>query len=661
MSEFRDVATFRLTKNRINAMRSLVLISFAMLMSLLVSACGGEDAPLTSGASTKGGLAIEAAPSPAPSLKSAQAASSNTGQCASLFIPISQVEGFCQSDGTAVDAVSIQASRTSCIAPCGVFFETQMLDDLGVDRPIHELSYQWTFNDPDASFEAIGEDFPESFKDANVAQGPMTAHVFEKPGTYEVEVFVTNKDNLYATAKQTIEVRNPDNRFTGSRTICYSKAEDFSGCPSGAQRFSDLETAFGAVQENRTRVLLRSGEETLFDFRPQFRGLRDIHVGSFGPGAKPVLRFDTISSIGFAPRDTNGLTIYGLELRGDYDPTTGMGENHDDVGIGNVAELTNLTVFRNTFRGLSAAVKFSSNPLAVVVADNIISDWYDYGVYDRAPNRTAYIGNSIKQNPDAISGTGAKDRNVIPRWSDHGPIRTAEVTSLVIAQNDMFSNAGWSSGGQAHQPTIRYNSSGKEGHFGIINRNRLEGGFQVASLTTQNGSTTTNAGDVIFERNMVLGTDNTVTMIMLGYGGTTIRNNLAIMPDAVSTFNPFRAFVERSSNSSSEANDRLPIHVDHNTIVHLQKRTSQAFSALLGYDPVSFQDVRASNNIVSALRIPNRRDFVDYRPLDERDFYRPEVQSRAVGAADPNTFVRDTLDGKVRSQTPSVGALEPNF
>ncbi len=614
----------------------------AMAAFLTMTACGGG-----------GGTAPTPAPSPSPSPSPSP---TPTQECPRL----SQLDSVCTTKQATPNVVTIQASRVTCIAPCGVFFQAALNQNLGTARPIHELSYQWSFNDPDARFEALPEDFPGSFKDANAAQGPLTGHVFERAGRYEVRVWVANRNLDYAIGSVTITVEDPQIAYAGARTICYSNSGNFNGCPSGAQQFTSAVGAIGAANQDQMRVLFRSGEETRFEANTTFRGLRNIQIGAFGSGAKPVLRIDrSITKNLFEPGGTDGFTIFGLDMRGDYDPRTGLGENFDESGIRNSGPLTNTTVFRNKFSGLEMGIQLVDRPVGVVVADNEISDWYDYGVFDSSANRTAYIGNSIKQNPAAISGPGGTDRTIIPRWADHGPIRTSDVASLVIAQNDIFSNTGWSSNGQAHQPTIRYNQSGTLNHFGVINRNRLEGGFTVASMHTQNSATIGNVGNAIFERNLLIGTSNTNEFLSLHFGGTTIRNNTAIMRDVRNTVNTFRAFVRYQNQPTTDANNREPVVIAANTIIQLQSISPDTLRLLDDFTSWVNANYRATNNLVYAPFVPNSTDFPNYLPLNPNDNYRPLAGSSAIGSATPDGLVFDTLDGRLRPARPSVGAQEP--
>ena len=621
-------------------------VMLALAATLALAACGGGDsAP-----------APQPSPTPTPS-PSPSPSPTPTNGC----VRLSQLDSVCSNTQATPNAVSIQASRQTCIAPCGVFFQATLNQNLGTTRPIHELSYQWTFSEPNAQFEALPDDFPGSFKDANAAQGPLTGHVFERAGTYEVRVWVANRNQEYAIGTVNITVEDPDVAYAGTRTICYSGSGNFSGCPGGAQRFTSAVGAIGAANQNRMRVLFRSGEETLFQANTTFTGLRDIQIGPFGTGPKPVLRINsTINKNLFEPFNTDGLTIFGLDMRGDYDPRTGMGENYNEVGITNVGSLRNITVFRNRFSGLQMGVLFIERPVGVIVADNVISNWYDYGIFDSYADRTAYIGNSIKQNPNAISGPGGTDRSIIPRWADHGPIRTSEVASLVVAQNDLASTTGWSSNGQAHQPALRYNQSGTLNHLGVINRNRLAGGFVTVSFSPQNSTTTANVGNALFERNLLIGSGNTTQFVGINYGGTTLRNNTAIMPDVANTLNPFWAFAAYGNNQlSTDANRREPIVIASNTIIQLQSMSSQMFRLLGELSSWANASYREAGNLVYAPNVPNSTEFPNYLPLDRNDLYRPLAGSSAIGSAAPDRLVFDTLDGKIRPVRPSVGALEP--
>ena len=584
--------------------------------------------------------------------------------CDIACVGAAEKAGFCAPGPETANAVLITPSRTECIAPCGIFFEAQLNDDFGVDRPFHELSYQWRFGDENAEFQALPDDFPEEFRDANSAQGPMAGHVFERAGTYEVTLTVSAPDRSFTDTEVTITVLDADEFYAGNQTICYSKNGDFDGCPNGALRYTDLANAASNIfSTSFTRLLLRAGEETVLEWAIESRGTQDVQIGRFGDSADPIIRildtFPTAAGSAIQPRDTEGFTVWGVDVRGTYDPTTGLGETYGVPAILNLGAERNVTVYRNRFSGIGMGVTLINKPMFIIVADNTFTDWYEYGALDSSPSGNAYIGNSMKQNVDAVSGPGARDSSIVPRWANQGPIRAETVDSFVFSQNDLFSNTGWSSGGLAHQQTLRYNSNGTLGHRGVINRNRLEGGYAVVALNTQNSSTEANLGDVLFERNIMIGTDNTIFFVGLQYGNTSIRNNLAIMPDRENTWNEFDSFFQHVIYSSSSDNTSAPVRIENNTLVNLQSTSARDISVITFVEGDDLVDVTETNNLVHAPDVPNAADFPSMLPLDADDYYRPLQGSPAIGAGTVSDLVPDTIDGLLRDSAVSLGALEP--
>jgi len=74
-------------------------------------------------------------------------------------------------------AVSITASRTSGVAPLGVFFEADVSGSMGVTYPFHELLYVWDFDETGTW--GYGNTLQTS---KGAATGPVAAHVFSESG-----------------------------------------------------------------------------------------------------------------------------------------------------------------------------------------------------------------------------------------------------------------------------------------------------------------------------------------------------------------------------------------------------------------------------------------------------------------------------------------------
>ena len=568
--------------------------------------------------------------------------------------------------------LAIEASRTACIAPCGVHFSAEGLDALPAERPLHELTYQWRFGDEGSVYEALPEDFPFG-RDANRAQGPYAGHVFEAPGTYTVQLTATARGRHWAIATQDIVVTDPDEAFAGDATVCVSVAGDFDGCPAGAARFTDylLGTKAARPQGESRRLMFRAGETFTVPESTFWLRQPAVHVTAFGDGAKPVLLVDelVVQATGqvrnggsvFVFREVGEATVTGLDFQGSYDAATGEGHSAWYATVQNITNLDHLTYFRNRTSGFNMAVNGLANLGPIAFIDNEVTNWSNFGAYTANDGYHAFVGNSIKQKADAVSGDDAKD-NAFPWWADHGPLRFSTNYRLALGRNDLFSNVGWSSLGKAHQPNFRYNTGGADGHSGVLSENRMTGGFSVLSITVQNDRTTAGAGDVIVERNELIGTDNTTAMIDGTYGGTTIRNNLLVMPDHETTFNQHTRSMWWRTDQSVPENGSRPITVEHNTVVNLQSsdHATQDLELFQNRSPEFFTDLTVRANNVYAPDRTNAFAFDNFTPFDADDAHRPLPGNAAIGSDDRSVHTHDTYDGRVRpTGRVTQGATEP--
>jgi len=102
------------------------------------------------------------------------------------------------------------ASRVQGVAALAVFFDA--INVPGVAQPPEvsgrreyaDFSYTWNFNDPSSGTWAT------SGRSKNEANGYVTAHVFETPGTYIVTLSVIDGIGVDETYQVTITVEDPD-------------------------------------------------------------------------------------------------------------------------------------------------------------------------------------------------------------------------------------------------------------------------------------------------------------------------------------------------------------------------------------------------------------------------------------------------------------------
>lgn len=231
-------------------------------------------------------------------------ADASTGACASVGAP----------------AAVLQASRLSGPAPLAVLFDSTGSSKANADA-FRELTYSFNFGDANSGTWAIGGGSKNT-----QAGGPLAAHVFDVPGTYNVSVQVTDAAGTSSNANVAITVTDPDTVFAGTNTVCISASGNYSGCPAGALTQTGLVGAYA----NR-RVLLRRGES--------FGAINPLHtdanfqVGAFGSGAKPIVAGVYTGMVNGVAAWANDFTIMDLNI--------GAG------GVGIDATVSKLLLYRN--------------------------------------------------------------------------------------------------------------------------------------------------------------------------------------------------------------------------------------------------------------------------------------------------------------------------
>jgi PKD repeat protein len=173
-----------------------------------------------------------------------------------------------------------------CAAPLAVFFSargttctTGECDNQPIENEaFHALSYQWSFGDSGSGTWAA------SGQSRNVEYGPLAIHVFDRPGTYNVQLTVrSNTEALPRTV--TVYVDDPNTVWSG-KTRCISSSGNFTGCPSGATQVTS--SSYGsatatALAAGDRRILFRGGETFALDATPSLPNGPGM-IGSYGSG-----------------------------------------------------------------------------------------------------------------------------------------------------------------------------------------------------------------------------------------------------------------------------------------------------------------------------------------------------------------------------------------
>ncbi len=168
------------------------------------------------------------------------------------------------------------------VAPLAVFFDASQTTSADTIKPFHHLSYEWDFSDPEAGVW-------QNEKSKAVDTHPIAAHVFIKPGTYQVKLTVKYRNSDTAVYTTIIQVDDPDVHYFGKKTVCFSNDGDFAGCPTDAKRVKT--NSFDKVDSydgNDKRLLLRAGH-VFRTVGPVTIGGKNATLSVFGEGAKPQI------------------------------------------------------------------------------------------------------------------------------------------------------------------------------------------------------------------------------------------------------------------------------------------------------------------------------------------------------------------------------------
>ncbi len=298
------------------------------------------------------------------------------------------------------------ASRTTCVAPCGVFFDATAINPFpSVQRPFHELYYEWDFADPTSG------NFATTGKPKNRAVGGVAAHVFENAGTYIVTLDVGNGGTQTFEYTQTIIVQNPDDIYSGANTFCVSNTNNWAGCPTtiAGNRLTDYDVAINTLfsVNGVRRVLFRRGE--LFNtissgVHNNFIG--PYFIGAYGSGNDPIINM-TISGSAISASG-NDIIITGLNFTSNYNTVTGYGNQPNVIYMISTTNL--LTIHKNSFSGIGLGMYLGQNGGEIsntIISENFATSWQNYALLSGdVVEKFGFIGNSFKQNPLASRGDG---------------------------------------------------------------------------------------------------------------------------------------------------------------------------------------------------------------------------------------------------------------
>ncbi len=538
-------------------------------------------------------------------------------------------------------------SRLNGVAPLAVFFDTAGTTGTSTSLPFHELEYRWNFGDNDAITWGYGSHVGDGSIAAkkNRATGPVAAHVYETPGTYTINLTVTDGTNTVSNSCLQIVVSDPNVVFSGANTICFSTAGNFAGCPAGGQNITDATgnfvTALATYSAPGKRLLFRGGETWNAATASEITSTGPGVVGAFGGGKPTILGPATSAAIlisSVATPNTADWRFIDLAVSGQ--------SAANSTGFYTIGGAKQITILRVDIRDVHLGITFSDGQLDLVnnavpmsvpiwdqmavvdsTIDNVIGGAGGYGIYAVA-TRFMVLGNMIGDTTGGEHGMrNPYTMRAVFSSNNFGPAAVGK-SALTIRGPDFLAGAN-------SYPAGSYSE------YIVVSDNKFIGANN--DLTVSNGTATPAQRQLqrreIWERNWF--TPGAGTQFALAFNGSSeisIRNNLF---DATGGVQQVGVYLDAATGLQTPG-DQFWIY----------NNTFYSGSAGNGFRAVWLSQALTSTNITV-------RNNLAYAPLDT--FHTMVFDSPAPFGAGPTTNLiqsNNSSNAQVQLTAPGfVGAL----
>ena len=506
------------------------------------------------------------------------------------------------------DAIILSGRSSEMVAPEGITFSPDLAlvgAHFGISAPggvydarMHDVYYVWSFGEA-GSFAAPQHLLPEHM-DRNRAIGPAVAHVYRTPGTYTARLDMYGTIGgapAHAYSERTVTVGSSASMFAGAQTYFVSPSSDWTNAPSGSQHVTSLDNAAEWANEGGGpyRIMLNRGETHTWGGRRfgfNTAAACTIHVvAGPGGGAKPILTCTGVFGCGGFDDATyvnKALVVQGLVMNGPYDPIT-PGEPEVTGAFSSFGSyapqqmLIDDCEIRNFGNFLYIGDDTSRH---IYMHDNIMEGYGQAGVTGAHADGLILLGNRI------LSAAGAPIDNSVNMGAT---VRTgAEIMTFISHANDIECAQGWSGLGGGYiavQPCIRVESDGVAGQTINITNCTFAGGFTQLSIA--NGDDPSVILNAIIDGCYFLGSYQSGNVIGAENAGTTVRNNIAVIPNPATRIGPGLSSFVVLINVGGGASLVPPMKVYGNTIVNLTSDTLGVVANNGGYSNVTTQ-----NNVI---------------------------------------------------------------
>lgn len=274
---------------------------------------------------------------------------------------------------------TISASRTSCVAPCGVNFDATGTSGLA-GGDYDNANWYWDFNDPTSPHKAT--------------VGFVVGHVFDSPGTYHVQTMVRDTAGSVGATTTTITV----SAMGGTTYYVAANGNDSNNGTSTATPFLTFDHAFKFKGTN-VRLLFRNGDTFTMDpagYTLTVAG--PFVIGGYSDPAAPSSTapvFAITASGGFSGLfGPNGpdIKLVGLHLT---NPGNGI---FNMIALSNASNFLMENVEMEGYGGVTSSsigVDVDTASSNVFLVDCNFHDFSGYGVYNAGSTGATLIGNQL--------------------------------------------------------------------------------------------------------------------------------------------------------------------------------------------------------------------------------------------------------------------------
>ena len=554
--------------------------------------------------------------------------------------------------------ITITAGRTPLMcAPDSVRFSVDLsaatFDTAGptgsetYDARMHDLIYLWDFDDP-GTYAKLEKNLA-AHRNSGIGKGPIEAHTYKVPGTYNPSVLVIEPSSgKTATATlsggSAITVLDPGDVYPGAQTICINPVgdSDFSAKPTGAQEYnSDTFLTSDDVWTDQMpatlplRFLFKGGETFTSNIAMGYQSEVGFRIDSYGTGKANLDPHLTVVNDGNVLRErtcffsnnhinkpANQYVFCNLKSVGGHNPLTANPADSVTAGLG------------------STFVRFYQNVDATTIISDCEFDGFALStIYIEAPASAnvvhiddCSIANFGGQYPILIGGksglgswhiiSGARIAQVPGAYSVDGrmggaynngfvraPIRLGGVRHQIVKNCDLYHE-------DVQQPCIKLSEGTKQnGEISSVHSNAMEGQHVIIRFNgnySQNGVGGGTASlNAVIDSNLLCATHSTEGHIVTWASGLTIRNNIMYVPDQPADAQRFSKFVHVAAVVAGPHGDEVmdpPIRVEFNTLANDRTGANNATSGYL--TPwVVYDSAGGSFNIV-------QRDNINHQPYE---------------------------------------------